>query len=550
MAQICGIEMAVCVKCKETSVHERDICDDCQKGEGWETKGFIVNEVLTYIAFYLHRYPADSIKTIVAECCSSDDILRAKKAVVDIAEKRHRDCLRDIKDNRRDTSQRLATYANTNDIITILKALDSSKIDTPLFFASDLDKVPRTKPDDACNMVCLAERMNKLEVQMQQLQHSAIQQADVLLQKQAPVNTPSTHPHDDDPAGNAMNTTMDSTTVAKQLNDDNTHDSESVRSVPDDQESSANTPEDDDGDFMLTREERRRLQRRERLSWPLTGKHPDTPKPKEHVQKPTVQKPVTEDGGRKVDFPDPVNDKAQVIMVCDSIPRHVKPRLFFGPRYAKIARTGWASTSTKAMQKWKDSDDVEVVVLHVGIRDIKDEKPDDQIVDDTQKCMQLAASKYKHAQILYSEILYTTDELMNDSIKEVNGMLREFCDTNDRYVYVAHTSLQANDDIFVDDTHINDGQGTRMWVRDVTSSIYSGTHKPANRQNAAQRQPGDRGQRSNRHSSVADSTSDVQESWRSARGRVSVNSSGSREYHENSGTKDLLKLFITLLDRV
>lgn len=164
--------------------------------------------------------------------------------------------------------------------------------------------------------------------------------------------------------------------------------------------------------------------------------------------------------------------------------------------------------------------------------------------------MQLAASKYKHAQILYSEILYTTDELMNDSIKEVNGMLREFCDTNDRYVYVAHTSLQANDDLFVDDTHINDGQGTRMWVRDVTSSIYSGTHKPANRQNAAQRQPGDRGQRSNRHSSVPDSTSDVSESWRSARGRVSVNSSGSREYHENSGTKDLLKLFITLLDRV
>ena len=146
--------MAVCLRCKRSNVNERDtVCDECQNGDSWETKGYIVNEVLTYIAFYLHRYPADSIKTIVAECCSSDDVLQAKKVLVDIAEKRHKDCLKDIKGSRRDTSQRLATYANANDIINILKALDVARVDTPPFFASDLDKLPKTKPDDACNMV-------------------------------------------------------------------------------------------------------------------------------------------------------------------------------------------------------------------------------------------------------------------------------------------------------------------------------------------------------------------------------------------------------------
>ena len=517
-----------------------------------DTQDFVVNEILSYVQFYANRYPVDSLKTIIAECCSHDDILSAKRVLVDIADRKYQECLKDIKDNRRDTYQRLAVFANTQDIVSILKDLDEAQIDIPIFVARDFDKLPKATPDDACSMVSIAEKMNILEMKVCQLQESTVQQTDFLLAQQTQQD-------------NANNTELPEQTYVKTVAN-TSNQSDDVSEIPDTEERvQQNSSHDDNDDFMLTREERRRIKRRDRMSWPFTDElsHDNTPDSNNKKQESNNIR-IKDSNQRKTDdrrteFKDPSDDDAKVILMCDSVARHVKPSLFFGPRYAKIVRSGWAATSTQVMERWKKNDSVEFVILHVGIRDVRDvDKPCDEILEDTKQCMKMAARQYKRARVIYSEILYTTDELHNDIIREINCAMKEFCETEEQYIFAQHSLIQQTDGMFVDETHLNEDRGTRTFVKDITKAALQGAkpnHSPRFR--GAQRIDSDKGKSTEGYTSH--STQDMaQESsggnlgnnaWRTARGTVSVDNHGNRNF-EDSGAKDLIRLFVNILNRM
>ena len=551
-----------------------------------DTGGFVVNEVLCYINFYLHRFPTDSLKTVIAECCTEEDIVNAKRILVDFADTTHKESLKDIKDTRRDTTQRLAKFANIQDILDILRSLDEARIETPVYIAKDLDKLPRVKPDDACNMVALAKRMNRLDTQVQQLQSSAEQQADVLL-AQAVFSSPQTDVNSvATPITEVIQSpqTVVKTVTTPERADHMTEQHANAGNDSDSNDGGASRNDNNDpvsdNEFVLSSEERRRMKRRERRSWPLTD---SSAQPASD----NVERNDTEDNRerhprsvaieRNTDFADPSNANAKVILLCDSVPRHVKPALFFGARYAKIVKSAWASTSVKVIEKWKNNETVEFVVMHLGIRDVRDELPISDIIADTKMCMKTASRKYNNAKVLYSEVLYTTDETHNDTIREINNCIKTFCEDSDTFIYVPHKLIQETDSMFVDATHLNDGRGTRTFVKDIVSAAFKGSpRQPQSRRSASggsnndppitrhawssnmgetnHRSAVDGGinnppnTRQRRMSAVGGSSNDPP-STRQAWSGNAVDKYGNRDF-DTSGTQDLIKLFVSLLDRM
>ena len=203
------------------------------------------------------------------------------------------------------------------------------------------------------------------------------------------------------------------------------------------------------------------------------------------------------------------------------------------------------------MAGWKDSNDVEFVVLHTGIRDVRDENKDgDTIIEDTIECLSKAYDKYRKAYIMFSEILFTTDEITNDLIQEINNNIRHFCDRDSRYIYVPHRLIQETDSMFVDETHLNDDRGTKTFVKDITTAAFR-AHKPAVR-----RQAHPRGDSGGSTKSVPELTQSGKEgfnftgsdTWQNAKGTVTVDSTGQRKL-DTGGARDLIKLFATLLEK-
>jgi hypothetical protein len=512
-----------------------------------ETQKYVESEILCYLYFYLNRYPNDNLKTVIAECCSHEDIVCAKKIAIEVAEDRYRDCLKDIKDNRRDTTQRLAKFANVQDILTILRAFDESMIETPVFIARDLDKLPRVKPDDACNMVSLADRMNKLEMQVNQLQECSLQQT----------NTTENPALSQETAVKSVHVAESNVETREQ--NENINNDHAIHELPN----------DSTDDFVLTREEKRRLKRRERMSWPGRGDESRHTSPARSVRDEPNRKSEPrqpESTERRTDYDDPSNSNAKVIMLCDSVARHIKPALFFGSRYAKLVKTGWASTSTAAMRKWKNNSQVEYVVLHCGIRDVRDcDKSADDIIADTIECMESAATKYSNALVMFSEILLTPDDDMNDDIVEINRNMKHFCEDSERFRYVPHSLIQRTDSMFDDDTHINNDRGTKTFVRDITSAalgprrrvdarrdnhrIHGRDPSPGSRTHSVSGMRSDTGFPGNTRQQLPQQQQQQQQqqtAWKSVSGTVD---SVARS-NEDNGAKDLIKLFASLLARL
>ena len=410
------------------------------------------------------------------------------------------------------------------------------------------------KPDDACNMVALADRMNRLELEVHQLQTSAVQQADTLLAHDvfSSHETAVKYVHQETDVKSVDQETAVKSVATPPRADNSDHHSNTNTGTDQSyadvlRESNRAT---DDG-FSLTREEQRRLKRRERLSCPPIGHiykdSSDDAENDENSQRKDkhVPRAATE---RKTDFDDPSNANAKVILMCDSVARHVKPALFFGARYAKIVKSAWASTSTKVMEKWRSSENVEYFIMHLGIRDVRDDRSIGDIIDETKTCMETAAQKYKNARILYSEILYTTDDMQNDSIQEINVCIKTLCDNNERFIYVPHKLIQETNSMYVDETHLNDGRGTRTFVKDIVSAAYRNTRQHDTRR---PRSVDGTTTGTTRHASPDNTPgSGRSETWRTAKGTVSVDRQGNRNFDNSSGTKDLIKLFVSLLDRV
>ena len=116
----------------------------------------IVNELLTYMSYYMNSKILINITKIANNFYSNEEILEAKKLLWSL----FANVLGPLIE-RRDSDKRSCSEANLGDISEALIKLDSEQ-KFPIFVAKNLDKIPDRQPDDL-NILFLVERISKLE---------------------------------------------------------------------------------------------------------------------------------------------------------------------------------------------------------------------------------------------------------------------------------------------------------------------------------------------------------------------------------------------------
>ena len=122
-------------------------------------KDIFVNELLTYISFYMNNSNINNIKKIASNFYTADEVIESIKMLWNISGN-------DLKKytERRNTDQRSCTEANLNDIMDALLQLDA-KSKLPFFVARNVERVPDRQPEEI-NLLSIINRMNKLENMM------------------------------------------------------------------------------------------------------------------------------------------------------------------------------------------------------------------------------------------------------------------------------------------------------------------------------------------------------------------------------------------------
>ena len=154
----------------------------------------------------------------------------------------------------------------------------------------------------------------------------------------------------------------------------------------------------------------------------------------------------TDDEGNytvKTRYTDPSNCAAQVIMFCDSIPKYVKPSIFFGDKKVKIYRTGNIEKSASVLSSFTSNDSVQTFILHLGIHDCRATSNIRSAGDSLHTFMSHVKEKYNNAKVLYSATLLTSDSALNTKIRALNEQMKDFCSSNDSFLFVEHRKLQT-----------------------------------------------------------------------------------------------------------
>ena len=130
----------------------------------------IVNELLCYVQFYMHRSPKDNIAEVINRFYSDEEVITAK----DILDDNYQGCFTHELKNRRNTRPsknsrgKDETESTVDDILIVMYELDKSKIDTS-FVALNLARLPKCDPKDVdpfSNLqliLSLQERLQQLE---------------------------------------------------------------------------------------------------------------------------------------------------------------------------------------------------------------------------------------------------------------------------------------------------------------------------------------------------------------------------------------------------
>ena len=164
--------------------------------------------------------------------------------------------------------------------------------------------------------------------------------------------------------------------------------------------------------------------------------------------------------------------KPQVIMLSDSLAKHIDNDQFLGQTRSEIRRTSTINSAQNAVSKWLTCRDTTCMVLHVGINDLNNGQSPDQVTKDTVTLIETCTSKYPNAKIVYSSILHktpmdTSDNLVN-KITKVNNNIEQHCNRNPNLNFITH---HIPDIHFTDKLHVNDASGTRLFVSQLTHAI-------------------------------------------------------------------------------
>ena len=119
----------------------------------------IINELLTYISYYLNNSNIENIKKITINFYSTEDIISAKKLLWNL-------CSSDLNPyvERKNSDRRTCTEASLDDIFKALVQLDmASKL--PLFAAKNVERIPDRQLEEL-NLLRIIDRLNQLERNM------------------------------------------------------------------------------------------------------------------------------------------------------------------------------------------------------------------------------------------------------------------------------------------------------------------------------------------------------------------------------------------------
>ena len=130
----------------------------------------IIDELLSYVCFYINNSCLDNIKKIVSSFYSQDEILKSKKHLWDV-------CSKNLSPytERKTTDKRSSSEANLADIFKGIKELDSGCC-LPNFVAKNLERIPERQPEDT-NIVCMLNRICSVEKVIKDLEQNIIFQS-------------------------------------------------------------------------------------------------------------------------------------------------------------------------------------------------------------------------------------------------------------------------------------------------------------------------------------------------------------------------------------
>lgn len=128
------------------------------------------NEILAYICHYRDQSNADSLRRVILNFYSSEDISDAKKLLVQEFWSAVNNC--PCITERRNSTSRLAHEAEVDDILGLFDALDTQHaLKDCLFVASDFSLVPKFGPEEL-NVAAVVDKQVRMETAIQTLSAS------------------------------------------------------------------------------------------------------------------------------------------------------------------------------------------------------------------------------------------------------------------------------------------------------------------------------------------------------------------------------------------
>lgn len=127
----------------------------------------IVNELLTYVAYYRNRANSDSLRRVVLSHYTADDVTEAKRTIADIFRSTLVGSV--LLTDRRNSTVRSAHEAELDDVISIFDLLDEQHLlDTVVFVAADLERLPKYGPEEV-NICSIVHNHQKLSANVDRL---------------------------------------------------------------------------------------------------------------------------------------------------------------------------------------------------------------------------------------------------------------------------------------------------------------------------------------------------------------------------------------------
>ena len=116
-----------------------------------------INELLSYVSYYIHNSSLNNIKKIISDFYTHDEIISSKKILWNLCEPDLGPYI-----ERKSTDKRTSLEANLNDVFEAFSKLDS--IDKmPIFAARELNRLPNSRQPEELNIVSMINRIAKLE---------------------------------------------------------------------------------------------------------------------------------------------------------------------------------------------------------------------------------------------------------------------------------------------------------------------------------------------------------------------------------------------------